>query len=65
MNNELMFSSKTDNWATPQDFFNKLNEDYNFNLDPCASNKNNKCKFYFTKNDNGLSMDWRIYDFHL
>jgi len=65
MNTELHFSSKTDEWATPQDFFDKLNETYKFNLDPCANNKNHKCKFYFTRNDNWLSMDWRIYDFHL
>jgi len=52
MNTELHFSSKTDEWATPQDFFDKLNETYKFNLDPCANNKNHKCKFYFTRNDN-------------
>jgi len=54
MNTDLHFSSKTDDWATPQGYFDKLNDRFNFNLDPCASNKNHKCKYYFTENDNGL-----------
>jgi len=24
-----------DDWATPDDFYNKLNEEFNFNFDPC------------------------------
>ena len=52
------FSSKTDNWATPQDFFDKLNEEFRFTLDPCADNDNHKCDFYFTREQDGLSQDW-------
>lgn len=58
MNNELMFSSKTDQWATPQDFFDKLNEEFHFTLDPCADEFNHKCVRYFTKEQNGLVQDW-------
>lgn len=58
MNTELMFSSKTDDWATPQDFFDKLNEEFDFTLDPCASLENHKCPIYFTKLNNGLSKKW-------
>ena len=58
MNNELMFSSKTDLWSTPQDFFNKLNEEFNFSLDPCATHENKKCQKYFTKETDGLSKSW-------
>jgi len=47
MNTDLMFSSATDNWATPQDFFDKLNEKYNFNLDPCCDSLNCKCEIWF------------------
>lgn len=36
MNNEVMFSSNTDNWSTPQHVFDELNEEFHFNLDPCA-----------------------------
>ncbi len=58
MNTEVMFSSKTDDWATPQDFYDKLNKEFQFNLDPCATDKNHKCHGYFTKEDNGLNKDW-------
>lgn len=30
MNTETMFSSKTDLWATPQDFYDKLNDFFCF-----------------------------------
>jgi len=45
---ELMFSSKTEMWATPQSFFDSLNEQYNFTLDVCAVADNAKCTNYFT-----------------
>jgi phage N-6-adenine-methyltransferase len=52
------FSSETDLWATPQDFFDKQNAIYNFTLDVCATDDNAKCKKYFTKNDDGLNKEW-------
>lgn len=55
---DVMFSSKTDNWATPQAFFDKLNEEFNFTLDPCADEFNHKCNKYFTKEQDGLKQDW-------
>lgn len=58
MNTETMFSSKTDNWATPIDFFRKLNEEFHFDLDPCADEYNHKCEKYFTKETDGLLQDW-------
>ena len=58
MNTDLMFSSKTDMWATPQDFFDKLNEKYNFTLDVCATPNNAKCERYFTEEDDGLAQKW-------
>lgn len=58
MNTEVMFSSQTDQWATPQDFFDKLNDEFCFTLDPCADEYNHKCKRYFTKEKNGLLQDW-------
>lgn len=54
----IHFSSKTDDWATPQVFFDELNKEFKFNLDVCASNKNAKCKKFFTEKDNGLSKSW-------
>ena len=59
MNTQVMFSSKTDLWATPQDFYDKLNEEFQFNLDPCATKENAKCERYFTKEQDGLKQDWK------
>ena len=53
------FSSATDLWATPQDFFDRYNARFGFNLDVCASNANAKCERFFTKADAGLAQDWR------
>ena len=53
------FSSKTDLWATPQDFFDRYNAQFKFTLDVCASPENAKCAKYFTKEDDGLEQDWR------
>ena len=61
MNTSLMFSSATDEWATPLDFYNTLNNEFNFNLDPCATDDNHKCAKYFTKADNGLLQSWGGY----
>lgn len=58
MNTTGMFSSKTCEWATPQDFFDKLNAEFGFTLDPCADAFNHKCDRYFTKENDGLSKDW-------
>lgn len=53
------FSSESNEWATPQDLFNKLNEKYMFTLDPCATKENAKCDNFYTKQDDGLLQDWR------
>lgn len=57
-NLDVHFSSKTDDWATPQEFFDRLNEEFNFTLDPCADEFNAKCAKYYTKKDNGLEKSW-------
>ena len=53
-----VFSSTTDLWATPQDFFDELNEEFEFTLDPCATPDNAKCAKFFTKDQDGLKQDW-------
>ena len=57
--NSGMFTSSTDDWATPQDFFDTLNREFDFDLDVCASAENAKCARFFTKEDDGLSKEWR------
>lgn len=54
MNTDVMFSSATDNWSTPQDFFDKLNDEFHFTLDVCADDDNHKCEHYYTKEIDGL-----------
>lgn len=54
MNTDLMFSSKTDLRATPQDFYDKLDEEFHFTLDPCATHENHKCEKYYTKEEDWL-----------
>lgn len=52
------FSSKTNEWATPQAFFDELNKEFNFTLDPCATPENAKCNKFFTEENDGLSQSW-------
>lgn len=56
--NKGLMSSNSDDWATPIKFYEELNNEFNFTLDPCASDINHKCNKYYTKNDNGLIKDW-------
>lgn len=58
MNTEVMFSSKAMDWATPQSFFNQLDSEFHFTLDPCANESNHKCDLYFTEADDGLKQPW-------
>lgn len=58
MNTEAMFSSKTDLWETPQDFFDKLNEEFHFQTDVCALPENAKCKHFYTPEQDGLAQEW-------
>jgi len=53
------FSSKTDEWETPQWFFDKLNAEFHFELDVCATPENAKCARYFTPEQDGLKQEWR------
>ena len=58
MNTDVMFSSKTDQWSTPQEFYDKLNAEFHFTLDAAADESNHKCDKYFTAYDDGLSQQW-------
>jgi phage N-6-adenine-methyltransferase len=55
---KVQFSSATDLWATPQDFFNDQNQIHKFDLDVCATADNAKCDRFFTKEQNGLTQEW-------
>jgi site-specific DNA-methyltransferase (adenine-specific) len=59
MNTETLFSSKSNEWETPQEFFDRLNQEFNFTLDAAATDENAKCPRYFTFNENGLAQSWQ------
>jgi phage N-6-adenine-methyltransferase len=52
------FSSKTNEWATPQALYDQLNKEFLFTLDPCATPENAKCAKFYTPEDDGLSKSW-------
>ena len=68
-----LLSSNCDEWETPQNLFNYLNEKFKFTLDPCSTLKNAKCKGCITKEGlfdrdrkilmqrgNGLTLNWNL-----
>jgi hypothetical protein len=61
MNTEVMFSSKTDEWETPQSLFDELDKEFHFDLDVAANEKNAKCANFLDKSKNGLNWKWGRY----
>jgi site-specific DNA-methyltransferase (adenine-specific) len=55
---EILYSSRNEEWGTPQDLFDTLNAEFHFTLDAAASLRNAKCGRYFTKEENGLVQPW-------
>lgn len=45
-------------WGTPQDFFDRLDDEFGFTLDVAANADNAKVERYFSVDDNGLEQDW-------
>lgn len=58
MNKKVMFSSETDLWETPKEFFDKLNDEFHFTIDVCALPENAKCERFYTPEMDGLSKPW-------
>lgn len=55
---DVHFTSKTNEWSTPQDFFDRMHAEFNFTLDAAATPQNAKCPRYFTFHENGLAQSW-------
>lgn len=53
-----MYTSSSEEWGTPQTLFNRLNKEFNFTLDICASKENAKCPKYYTKEEDALKQEW-------
>lgn len=57
--NKGLMTSITDQWATPQDFFDRQNALHGpFDVDVCADATNAKCAVYFDKDADGLKQTW-------
>lgn len=56
--NQGLFTSNTDLWATPKDFFDKLDKEFDFELDVCATAENAKCPHFFSPEQDGLNRKW-------
>ena len=57
--NNILFSSKRDNWETPKTLFDNLNNVYHFNVDLCADDNNHLCDEYYTEKNSCLDKDIR------
>jgi len=56
---DVMFSSATNEWATPIPFYKMLDRLFGpFTLDPCCTAATAKCAKFYTEADNGLSYSW-------
>lgn len=49
------FRSQRHDWETPQDLFDELDSEFQFDVDVCATPQNAKCVRFFTPEDNGLA----------
>ena len=55
---DALRSSKSDEYPTPSEIYEQLDNEFKFTLDPCATDENHKCKRYFTKEEDGLKQSW-------
>ena len=58
MVDKALFSSASGEWSTPQELFDELDREFDFELDPAASELNAKCCRYFDVDDDGLDQPW-------
>jgi phage N-6-adenine-methyltransferase len=61
VNTELAQSKgceQKDKWETPNSLFHMLNNEFDFNLDPCCEDSTAKCALYYTEEMNGLNKSW-------
>lgn len=56
--NEARWRGSGRHWETPWDLFERLNEEFFFTLDPCATPETAKVARYFTESQDGLAQSW-------
>jgi site-specific DNA-methyltransferase (adenine-specific) len=53
-----LFTSRTEEWETPDYVFLSLKKEFDFQVDVCATSKNAKCKIFFDLSVDGLKREW-------
>lgn len=48
-----------DEWMTPPELFTLYNQDFSFDLDAASSEHNTLCGYYFDKDADALTMEWK------
>lgn len=56
--NKGLCTSTTPEWETPQAFFDALDAEFHFTCDVCATRKNAKVDYYFSRRKSGLRRPW-------
>ena len=57
---QVLLSSKYNEWCTPDWLFEYLDREFHFILDAAADDFNHKCELYYTKDKSGLDHSWNI-----
>jgi phage N-6-adenine-methyltransferase len=58
--NAVHFSSRSDEWATPNWFYDLIEAELGpIDRDVCGTAKNAKCKVFYTREMDGLKQEWR------
>ena len=58
----ILWSSRYDQWRTPDWLFDRLNAEFAFGLDAAAVDWNARCREYLTPDEDALTIpDWRPY----
>lgn len=58
MTSGLMGPSNTIEWGTPKDLFDRLDAEFHFTLDVCASDGMQMCQRYYNPQTDGLAQVW-------
>lgn len=54
-----MFTSRSEEWETPNYVIEALSPEFKFVLDVCADESNNKAEYFYTKEMDSLTRDWQ------
>ena len=59
--NKIHYSSKQDDWETPNKLFDWLRSIFPIDLDVCADKDNAKTKRFISAEQNALALEWRTF----